>query len=64
MTMFDVVDRFGLWALLGFLVLLLVFVALYLVRLPLFAALWFLTALLRGLDRFLSRRLIGTGVSA
>jgi hypothetical protein len=62
--MFDVVSRFGLLALLGFLAVLLAFLVLYLVRLPLLLTLWLLTALLRGLDWFLSRRLTGTGVPA
>lgn len=64
MSVFDVVNRFGLFSLLGFLALLLTFVALYLVRLPVMATLWALTALLRGLDWFLTRRLIVSGVPA
>lgn len=64
MSGFDVIERVGVVALLGFLALLLAFVALYTVRLLVLAVLGLLTALLRGLDWFLTRRLAGSAVPA
>jgi hypothetical protein len=59
MSAMEVLEKFGTWALLKFVVALLVFVALHLVRLPL---VWLARALEFGMSRV--DRLVTAGVSA
>lgn len=57
MTLFEILTKFGTPALLRFLALVLAFLALHLLRSPLQALVWVLTALMRGVDSAVAARL-------
>jgi hypothetical protein len=58
-SLFEILSRFGLWKMLGFLLLGLTFVTLHLVRLPLRLLLWLLTAAMRRVDFAVTGHLAG-----
>ena len=57
MSLFEILSRFGVWRMLGFLLLGTLFVTLHLVRLPLRLTLWGLTVLMRFINYLVTGRL-------